>query len=326
MRNNFTDIDRLSDGERYDMLADMADLYYNKGLTQSEIASRYGTNRFRVAKLIQEARNEQIVEIRINYSNERNAFLEQELKDKLGLKKAVVVNFQSSSFADNVSTIGSVGASFIQNEIKKDMTVGLCWGKTVFGVVSGLKTAVGSPIKVLQLTGNLGLKNPETDAAELVCRMAERFGGEAYYLNAPLYINNESVRKGLLKEPIIKETLDAAKNLDLVLSGIGSRSSLPMTNPLLRAYYDGEEAKKSESFIGSIFGYVLDENGNIADTELNEKLVAVDSKDILRAKSRMVVAYGRHKAEVLAKAAKQNLYNELVTDSETAVYLLESFV
>ncbi len=60
------DIEHLTEQERCNMLAEMADLYYNQGKTQSEIAKYYDTNRFRVAKLLQDARNEQIVEIRIN--------------------------------------------------------------------------------------------------------------------------------------------------------------------------------------------------------------------------------------------------------------------
>lgn len=81
------DIDRVSEKERYDMLAEMADLYYNQGKTQSEIARHFDTNRFRVAKLLQDARNEQIVEIRINYSNERNSVLEAELKRSCRFRK-----------------------------------------------------------------------------------------------------------------------------------------------------------------------------------------------------------------------------------------------
>lgn len=63
-------IENATDKEYYDMLAEMADMYYNQGKTQSEIAQYFQTNRFRVAKLLQDARSEQIVEIKINYSNE----------------------------------------------------------------------------------------------------------------------------------------------------------------------------------------------------------------------------------------------------------------
>ncbi len=317
------DIDRISDKERYDMLADMADLYYNQGKTQSEIAKKYGTNRFRVAKFLQDAKNEQIVEIRINYSNERNNYLEDQIKEKLGLKKAIVINSQISSYADCVSAIGKVGASYLKNKLDKDMTVGLSWGKTVSAVVSELQTVVGTPIDAVQLTGNLGMKNPEVDTAELVSRLATAYSGNSYYLNSPLYINSKEVRDGFLEEPIIKETLEKAKKLDFVLSGIGSKTRLPTSNPLLKAYVEESDLKLSDKFIGSLYGYILDKNGLVADTSLNKKLVGVPMEDILRAKHRMVVAFGRHKADVLEKAAKAGMYNELLIDSETAVYLLE---
>ena len=51
------DIDRLQDKERRDILAQMAEMYYNQGRTQSEIADHFGTNRFRVARMIQEAKS-----------------------------------------------------------------------------------------------------------------------------------------------------------------------------------------------------------------------------------------------------------------------------
>ena len=85
-------MEHLLEKERYEVLAEMADMYYNQGKTQSEIAQYFGTNRFRVAKLLQDARAEQVVEINIHYSNERNKALEKEMKEAFGLEKALVVN------------------------------------------------------------------------------------------------------------------------------------------------------------------------------------------------------------------------------------------
>ena len=52
------DFDKLSKKERYDALTEMADLYYNQGKTQVEIAEHFETTRFKVAKLLQDARAE----------------------------------------------------------------------------------------------------------------------------------------------------------------------------------------------------------------------------------------------------------------------------
>ena len=52
--------------------------------------------------------------------------------------------------------------------------------------------------------------------------------------------------------------------------------------------------------------------------------MGADLSDIMEVPHRIVVACGRHKTEILKKAARNGLYNELVTDSDTALHILES--
>ena len=70
------EMDNIDSKERYELLTQIAEMYYKEGKTQTEIANYFDTNRFKVAKLLQDALNEQIVEIKINYSKERNMLLE----------------------------------------------------------------------------------------------------------------------------------------------------------------------------------------------------------------------------------------------------------
>ncbi len=317
------DIDHASEKERYDMLAEMADLYYNQGKTQSEIAKHFETNRFRVAKLLQDARNEQIVEIHINYSNERNSVLETELKKKLSLQKAIVVNSQYTTYVDSLTQMGKVGAAYLAKVLKSGNVAGVTWGKTVYSVISQLPTVVGNPVKVVQLTGNSRMKNPAVDTRELVRQMAAAFYGEYYYLDMPIYVQDEAVRSGLYTEPLIRETLDRSKDMDLIISGIGGTSSLPLRNPELRRYLTKKDEEAAETCLGSLYGFVLDEKGQVADIDLNRKLVSAPLTDIMKTPHRLVVACGRHKTEILKKTARNGLYNELLTDSETAIHLLE---
>ncbi len=317
------DIDHASEKERYDMLAEMADLYYNQGKTQSEIAKHFETNRFRVAKLLQDARNEQIVEIHINYSNERNSVLETELKKKLSLQKAIVVNSQYTTYVDSLTQMGKVGAAYLAKVLKSGDVAGVTWGKTVYSVISQLPTVVGNPVKVVQLTGNSRMKNPAVDTRELVRQMAAAFYGEYYYLDMPIYVQDEAVRSGLCTEPLIRETLDRSKDMDLIISGIGGTSSLPLRNPELRPYLTKKDEEAAETCLGSLYGFVLDEKGQVADIDLNRKLVSAPLTDIMKTPHRLVVACGRHKTEILKKTARNGLYNELLTDSETAIHLLE---
>lgn len=317
------DIDHLTEQERSNMLAEMADLYYNQGKTQSEIAKYYETNRFRVAKLLQDARNEQIVEIRINHSNERNSGLEMELLKNLPLDRAIVVNTQYSTYIDGIKMLGKAGADYLMNILKPGITIGISWGKTIYSGISQIPSVVGSPVSAVQLAGSMGMSNPSVESRELVRMVASAFNGTGHYLDAPIYIKDPVIRERLYQEPVVRETFDKASSLDVVLSGIGSRSSLPNANAAFREYLTEKDISAQEQCIGSLYGYVLDKNGNVADIELNQKRFGIPMEKIQKAPHRIIFASGRHKTECIQKAVRNHLFNELVTDSDTAFHLLE---
>ena len=72
------------------------------------------------------------------------------------------------------------------------------------------------------------------------------------------------------------------QELSVTLTGIGGKSSLPMVNPVFRPYLTPADTAAVESCSGSLYGYVLDHTGRIADIPLNRKLLAVPMEDILK--------------------------------------------
>lgn len=317
------DFEKLSKKERYDALTDMADMYYNQGKTQVEIADCFNTSRFKVAKLLQDARNEQIVEIKINFSNEQNKSMEQELMDRFPLKKAIVVNTQYTPYIDSLRQVGQVGASYLAKILTPGSVLGVSWGKTIQTAVSQLAQIAHNPVSAVQLAGYLHLSNPATESRELVRSVAASYFGTPHYLNTPLYINNLELKGGLLAEPDILGTLCKAKELSAVLTGIGGRSSLPLVNPAFRPYITTADTAAANTCPGSIYGYVLDKNGWIADIDLNKKLLAIPMEDIMKAPHRIAMVYGRHKAEITTQVMQSGYINELITDADTALTILE---
>ena len=319
------DIDHLTEKERYDMLAEMAELYYNQGKTQSEIAKHFETNRFRVAKLLQDARTEQIVEIKVNHSNERDTILENELKKHYPtLRKAIVVNTRYSAYIDGVLQLGKAGATYLQKLLKPETVIGITWGKTVYSAVSQLVSAVHNPVTAVQLTGYMKSSNPAVDSRELVRTVASVYNCNYYYLDAPIYIRNQKILSILYEEPTIRETMKQMKQMDVILSGIGSRSSLPLANPIFKEYLTGTDKIAEKDCIGSLYGYVLNRSGTLADIELNQKRMGASFEDIMNVPHRIVIANGRPKAECISRALEQSLFNELIIDSDTALHLMEN--
>jgi len=317
------DIEKLSEKERYDVLTDIADQYYNQGKTQSEIADYYETNRFKISKLLQDAKTEQIVEININYSTQRNTGLEKELKEAFPLSKVLVANTQYSPYLDSLSRIGKTGADYLKRILTPNTTLGVTWGKTIHSVIHQMSEVTHNPVTAVQLTGCFRLPNPAAESRELVRTVAAAYYGSYYYLDAPLYTQSIALKEELLKEPLLQTTLKKAEQMTAIITGIGGRSSLPLLNPAFAPYLTETDLKHLEHCIGSIYGYVLDEHGQIADIDLNRKIVAAPIENILKVPHRLAVVYGRHKAEITYKALRNHLINEIATDTDTALNLLE---
>lgn len=315
-------IEKISEKERYELLTDIADLYYNQGKTQADIADYYETNRFKIAKLLQDARAEQIVEININYSTERNTRLEKELKEVFGLNKALVVKTQHTPYLDSLRQIGKTGADYLRKILSPDSTAGVMWGKTIQNVISQMTEVTNTPITAVQLAGCLRLTIPSAESRELIRSMAAAYFGSYYSLDVPLYVQSPELKQALLMEPCIQDTLQKTEHMDVVITGIGSKLNLPLSNPKFKPYITNRDLEQIEHCCGSIYGYVLNDLGQIADIDLNKKVITAPMDNILKTPHRLAVVYGRYKAEVTCKALKNHLFNEILTDTDTALNLL----
>lgn len=316
------DIDSLDRDARLEIVASIADLYYNQKCTKVELAERFSTTRFKVAKLLQEAEDEQIVEIRVNHPGSRNHALERRLCESFPLKKAIVVDTKLVSYVDGLMHIGQAGATRLIELLREDATIGLTWGKSIQSAVCQLPHSANRGVKTVQLVGNFASLRPTSESRELVKCVSAAYSGEAYYLNAPLYVRSDEVRAGLAQEPDIARTLDVARRLDVVLTGVGASSSLPTNNVLFRDYLTEEELAHPASYPGSLFGYVLDAKGEIADVSLNRRIMGASIEDIVRAPHRLAISSGRNKVEINRVVVEKGLINELITDAETATLML----
>lgn len=321
------DFEALSKDERIDALAKIADLYYNQHLTQIEIARQFDTTRFKVAKLLQDASDEHIVEISINYSSERNHALERALLETFDLDNVIVADTTYATFIDGLRELGHLGATRLMELLvaRPTTTLGITWGKSIQAVIEQLPHIASHTISTVQMAGNFDSSRPTSESRELVRAAAATCLGTAYSLNTPLYIQDSSTREALKREPDIKRTLDSAAALDIVLTGVGATASLPSNNPAFIPYLTKSDRDALAISPGSLYGYVLDSTGAQANVELNQRVMAVPLTDTLLAPHRLCVVHGRNKAHVAMLVAHTKLINELITDTETATLILKEF-
>ena len=110
--------------EKWNMLATVANLYYNSEMTQNEIAARMYTSPYKISRMLKEARELGIVEISIKEPWERDLDLEKQIQDRYCVKNIRVVTSKESTKEQVMGRLSEVSAYYLDSIVKKDTVVG----------------------------------------------------------------------------------------------------------------------------------------------------------------------------------------------------------
>jgi deoxyribonucleoside regulator len=304
---------------RASLLADVAEMYYLQQKNQTEIAESIGLTRSMISRMLTEARESGIVEIRIRRPVQSDRELELALVEQFGLKNASVVTSVHSSGDQLMSALGTAAAQMLKRYLSSNMILGLAWGTSINATVNAFEIMDLEPIKVVQLLGAMGARNMEYDGHDLVSRMSEKIGGEAYYLNAPYLCQNAAMAKSLLETKGIKETISLGKQADVALLGVGT--TLPdYSSFYLAGYISLQELQRlrREGAVGDVVGLHFDVNGQPTAEEFSDRLVSIRRKELVSIPIRLGVAGGEGKVEAILAGLRGKYVNVLVTDTMTA--------
>ena len=123
---------------------------------QAAIAKTIGVTRSMVSRMLTEARESGIVEIRIQRPLQLDSDLETDLKEKFGLKDVFVVVTSHTSAERLTRTLGSAGAKMLARYLAPEKILGLAWGTSISATVDAFEVTEPMPLKVVQLVGAMG--------------------------------------------------------------------------------------------------------------------------------------------------------------------------
>jgi deoxyribonucleoside regulator len=310
--------------DRASLLADVSEMYYLEEKNQAEIAKAIGVTRSMISRMLTEARESGIVEIRIQRPLQSDPELESALKEKFDLKDVFVVVTSHRSGERLTRILGSAGAQMLKRYLAPQKILGLAWGTSISATVDTFEVTEPMPLKVVQLVGAMGAHNMKYDGHDLVARISEKLGGEAYYLNAPYLCQSAEMARSLLETKSIRETISVGKKADVALLGIGT-TSLEHSSFYLAGYVTRRELEelRRAGAIGDVCGLHFDVNGQPACDDFCERLVSIRRPDLLSIPVRLGVAGGEGKADAILGALRSRYVNMLVIDSLTARKVLE---
>ncbi len=311
---------------RIQLLASVATLYYDDGMTQMEIARRTGYSRSAVSRLLSEARDRGIVDIRINYPIQRGTDLEHELEQCFDLHSAFVVSSGNLDHARTLRLLGRVGAQYLEERLPEDGILGVSWGSAIYEVVNELRTRYAPGVQVVQMIGAVGHGDPTIDGPELAQSLARTLGASYHTLHAPLLVEDISMRAPLMGESNVHQTLTLARQADLALVGIGSVE--PDLSSLVRAGYLSERemlAVKEKGAVGDICATHYDLNGRILDIDINQRVVGIELNDLVSSDCEVVAVAGNdRKFPAILGALRGGFIDVLITDTSAAQAVLSN--
>lgn len=298
-------------------------LFYKEGKTQVEIADLLGLSRFKVSRILKDARERQLVTVQINHPRIDLTQTEVDLAKRFGLRETVVVHIDEFSGVSALDQVGMAGAEYLRSIVTRAGVMGVTWGTTVYHVISHLKPIAVKDLTLVQIGGGLGTIEG-TDNHILTLMLGQKLGARAHVIPAPVIVRNRAIRDTLFKEKKIRDTLRLAKKADLVLFGVG----LVGLQGLLwqSGFLDEGDARKLHELgaVGAICGRFFDAQGRQCWHELDDRTIGLNLDELKRIKHKVLVATGREKLRGIQGALRGGLLDVLVTDRGTAEELLKT--
>ncbi len=312
------------DDNQLELLAQVASMYYERGMTQNEIASALGLSRVKVYRLLTQARAEQVVEIKINWPIARDGGLERALRQHLGLQEAIVLKTASRNDNPVLQRVGRLCARYLERVLSDEMTIALCLGSSTYEVVNAISPDFHAHVRVAQATGSMPFAVRDFDSATVAHHFARKLGGEVLYLSSPLIADSVEAAEVMRNQSEIRRTLEAAGQADLALLGIGNLD--PATSGFVRAGFLTAEvlaALCADGAAGDMAGQIFMLAGQLHPCAFNRRVIGITFDDLRRIPITVAVACGIPKARAILGALHTGTVNVLGTDDETAREVLK---
>jgi DNA-binding transcriptional regulator LsrR (DeoR family) len=316
---------KLSPIQETRLLVKVSKMYYEEGLSQDDIISRLNLSRSKVSRLLQQARDEGIVQITVVTPEHSFSDLENKLEKAYGLHEALVVEAHASDSQESViRELGIAAAGFLERSVSATTVIGISWGSTLHGMVAALHSNRLPKTKVVQIIGGLGQPEAEVHATDLCHRLARSLGSQLTLLPAPGIVATGKARDVLLNDLFVQRAVEMFNHLDIVFVGIGA----PIPGSLLLR--DGSILSSREldlllekGAVGDIALRFFDAQGKAIHSEIDKRVIGITFDQLRRTRRVVGVAGGEGKFEAILGALRGGLIDVLITDSINAGKLLQ---
>ena len=305
------------------LLYKVCKMYYVDNFTQKVIGDRLGVSRMKVARVLYEARQQGLVEIKLHFDSIGRAELGRELERTFAARECAVVSTYENT-EQMLSEMSVAVADILDRSLADGMIVGVSWGTTLEGMAKYLKPRKKYEVKIVPIVGAVGLEGSGSYTNYVTRSFSEKLGGPNYTINVPAVVNSKAEKEVMENVGSTRQIIDLASRAEVLLVGLSDASigsSLGRTGNFRQEETD---YLKGLGVIGNVSLVFINARGEHVDNRVEQRIVRILEPEKMRAVPvKIGIAFGKPKVGVIAAALRGGWITHLVTDEETAERVLE---
>lgn len=305
------------------LTAVVARLYHVHHVPQREIGTRLGISQGHVSRVLRQAEDLGLVRTVVAVPEGLHPGAEEAVEARYSVREVHIVDVPDGQ--DLATVLGRAAARHLGDSLAAARTVGFTsWSTTLQAMAFAMPQPPRSITRhVVEMLGGLGSPVMQHGAARSTQAMATALGAAAVFLRTPAVAATTALRRAAGRDVHVQRALALLDHLDVALVGVGPadlHSHLRSGN----GYFTSEELAglRDADAVCQLNQRFLDAVGRPLRNRLDERVMAVSLAQLSSAGRRVVVAGGRDKHAAIAAAVRGGWVDVLVTDSETAAFLI----
>lgn len=302
-------------------------LYYQDGLSQSEVANIMGVSRVTVVKYLHLAREKGFVNISLDSSVFSTIDYAIRIKAKFDLNNVLILpdeekNKSQHTLNMNRERLAKAGAMYLSQIMGDDDILGVAWGRTIYKLGNYLPPKSLKNVTVLQMIGAVA-PQPDFKTAEAAALIANKLSGCSINLHVPAVVSSARLAMELQAEPIIRRNFSALNQCNKALFVVGNTLD---DNPLVTTgvLTSGEMAQYRDlGAVGVICGRFYDVQGNPLVSDIDLRIMGISLAQLRQIPRRLFIAGGVENIQATIGVIKGGYATDIVIDEVTALALLE---
>lgn len=302
------------------LTASIARRFYVDRRSKSDIADEFGLSRFKVARILDNARLSGVVRIEVGVPSPVDTELSDHLREVTRLHRAIVLDVPEGGPGETLRQhLAEATADLLTELVVPGDVLGLAWSRTLSATSKALTRL--APCTVVQLNGTLSRSDVDENSVDLVRTVARIGGGQAFPFYAPFLVPDAKVAKVMRRQPDVAAALACCDAMTKAAVAIGSWD--PPRSTVYEAV-DGAERRllRDLGVVAEICGVFLDAAGRPVSPPLRQRVIGVTPKQLQRVPEVIGVAYGSATAGAVRAAVRGGVVTTLVTHATLARELL----